>query len=204
MRKHILNMVFQFYFKTMDSLVPNHNLIIHSFNISCYNIFILSHELLLRHYTIKQAEHPHEYILTFGCPDKNDVHALSCVCCRRYMKSSSVSRRNPTRCFWLTTLKRGLKANQGSTCIKAFGRLYAPQVKVNHYRWEKQTWDNIPLELDPAQSYLQLHSSLFTNIKRKPEGVVENRHWFLVSSFLCPGPFVWNSALFLSRETVIN
>lgn len=169
--------------------------------------------MLLRHYTIKQAGHPHEYTLTgsygfllvsqtSGCPDKNDVHALSCVCCSRYMKSSSVSHWNPTLSFWGTTLKRGLKANQGSTCTKGFRRLHAPQ--VNHYCWEKQTWDNISWELDPAQSYSQLYSSLFPNIKRKPEGVVENRHCFLVGSFLCPGPFVWNSGLFLSRETVNN
>lgn len=106
--------------------------------------------------------------------------------------------------FWLTALKRELKANQGSTCSKEFGRLRAPQVKVNHYCWEKQKWDNISWELDPAQSYSQSYSSLFPNIKRKSEGVVENRHCFSVGSFLCPGPFVWNSGLFLSRETVNN
>lgn len=37
--------------------------------------------------------------------------------------------------FWLTTLKRGLEAKQGSTFTKGFGRLHAPQIlkKVNHY-----------------------------------------------------------------------
>lgn len=72
-----------------------------------------------------QAGHPHEYTLTgsygfllvcqtFGCPDENDVHALLCVCCSGYLKSSSAelqlnSHWNSTFCFLTNNSKEDSK-----------------------------------------------------------------------------------------------
>lgn len=77
---------------------------------SSYSDIMQSSKLDIHTNTLSLAHMDSFWFANLSCPDKDDVHALLCVFCSRYMKSNRVFTLKFNTISWLATLRRGLKA----------------------------------------------------------------------------------------------